>query len=338
MTLTKKEENTLKKIIIKSDNDPLNPEFPPKNPKFPATPTYKINIPGCSNVFFKDESFNPNGTHKDRMAWEIIVTYKDFLLSKKNNQINKLPQMSIITSGTAGYVIQKNLKEYNLPNLKCLVDKNLNVNIKNKLKKIGCEIYETNLSEKPFSWMEILNLTNNKEGIDITSSDALDPTTRYYDWLSYEIVNSSPDYCFIPFGTGNLYENILNVCKKEITSKTHDPRFNAKIDKLRKCNFIGCTTNNKKSKADKLYSPHLPFVHFGEQWIRFYKYAGYCGNKSEVNILEEQYLDDAIILGKKLNLSFEPSGIAGLAMFLQMKNKIPKDAKILIVNTGKTKY
>ena len=117
------------------------------------------------------------------------------------------------------------------------------------------------MSKKPFNWKEILILTQNPNGFDITSNEALDPTTRFYDWMSYETINNSPDYCFVPFGTGNLYENILNINKKEVSTQNHDPRFKGKVEILRKCNFIGATTNNPKSKADKLYSPHLPFVH-----------------------------------------------------------------------------
>lgn len=337
--LTKKEEKILQSINIRSDNDPNNPEFPASDPKFPATSTFKIKVPGFNNIWFKDESENPTGTHKDRMAWEMIVTYRDFLIAKKLGQIKKLPQLSIITSGTAGYTIQKKLRKYNLPNLKCLIDTKLDPAIKKKLKNVGCEIFETNLAIKPYSWKDILNLTDNKDGFDITSSEAFDPTTRYYDWLSYEIINSSPDYCFIPFGTGNLFENVLNVAKREISSvSNHDPRFKGNIKKLRQCNYLGATVNNPKSKADKLYSPHLPFVHFDEQWIRFYRYAAYCGKDSEVHILKEKYLNQAMELGNKLKLNFEPSGISGLGMLLQLKNKIPKNKKILIVSTGKTKY
>lgn len=336
--LTKEEAQILKSIIIASDNDPLKPEFPPENPKFPATPTYKIKVPGFSNVWFKDESYNPTGTHKDRMAWEMVVTYRDILLSKKAGQIGKLPQMSLITKGSAGFAIQKRLREYGLPPLKCLVDALLSNKVKEILRRIGCEVYETDLSKKPFSWQEILKLTHNPDGIDITSSEALDPTTRFYDWLSYEIINSSPDYCFIPFGTGNLYENVLNINKMELSRNGHDPRFKGDVHKLRRCNFIGVSVNNPRSKAEKLYSPHLPFVHFGEQWIRLYRYAAYCGEKSDVNLLREEFLDEGIALGNRLGLHFEPSGIAGLGMLLQMKETIPKNAKILVVSTGKTKY
>ncbi len=339
MVLSKKEELILNSIVVASENNPNRPEFPADDPKFPATPTYKIKVPGFSNVWLKDESHNPTGTHKDRMAWEIIVTYRDFLLAKKRGQIKgALPSMSIISSGSAAIAIQTQLRKYNLPNLKVLVDTNMESNILNVLKKIGCEIYEHDLGRKPLHWKEILTLTHNPAGFDITSSEALDPTTRFYDWLSYEIINSSPDYCFIPFGTGNLFENVLNINKKEVSTKNHDPRFKGDLETLRKCNFLGATTNNSKSKADKLYSPHLPFVHFDEQWIRLYSHAGFCGPNSNVILIREEFLEQSIKLAESQGINCEPSGIAGLALLLQMKNKIPKDKKILIVNTGKTKY
>jgi len=339
MLLSTKEEKILKSIVIASENNPNKPEFPADNPKFPATPTYKIKVPGFSNVWLKDESHNPTGTHKDRMAWEMVVTYRDFLLSKKRGQIKRpLPSLSIISSGSAAVAIQTQLRKYNLPNLKVLVDANINKNVLKSMKKIGCEIYETNLGKTPFHWKEILTLTHNKDGFDITSSEALDPTTRFYDWLSYEIINSSPEYCFIPFGTGNLYENVLNINKKEVSTKHHDPRFKGDVKILRNCNFFAATTNNPKSKADKLYSPHLPFVHYDEQWIRLYRYAGFCGPESNVFLIKEHFLDEAIGIAESQGINCEPSGVAGLGLLLQLKSKIPKNKKILIVSTGKTKY
>jgi len=337
--LNKKEEKILSSIHIASENDPTKPEFPADNPKFPATPTYRIKVHGFSNVWWKDESHNPTGTHKDRMAWEIVVTYRDFLLAKKRGQLKcTLPQMSIISSGSAAIAISKQLVKYGLPALKVLIDKRVSDALKDYLKKIGCELYITDLAKKSLSWKEILQLTNNTSGFDITSSDALDPTTRFYDWLSYEIINNSPHYCFVPFGTGNLYENILNITKKEVSTLHHDPRFKGDVEILRKCNFIGATTNNFRSCADKLYSPHLPFVHHSEQWIQLYRYAGYCGEQSNVHLVTEEYFDKALAIARENGVETEPSGIAGLALLLQMKNKISKNAKILIVNTGKTKF
>lgn len=339
MALNKKEKAILRSIIVASDNDPRRPEFPADHPKFPATPTYRITVPGFSNVWLKDESVNPTGTHKDRMAWEIIVTYRDFLLAKQRGQLKgSLSSMSIISSGSAAVAIQSQLQRYHLPNLKVLVDTSLDQLIVQTLHKLGCEVYKTDLGKKPLHWKEILALTHNSNGFDITSNEALAPTARFYDWMSYEILNSSPAYCLLPFGTGNLYENILNINKQEVTTNKHDPRFKGKVNILRQCHFLGATVNYPQSKAEKLYSPHLPFVHFDEQWIRLYRSAGYCGAKSEVYLLKEQYLDEAIQLAEKLNLTYEPSGIAGLGLLLQMRKYIPRHKKILIVNTGKVKY
>lgn len=50
MALSKNEERILKSIFVPSENDPRKPEFPPDRPKFPATPTYKIKVPGFSNI------------------------------------------------------------------------------------------------------------------------------------------------------------------------------------------------------------------------------------------------------------------------------------------------
>ena len=338
MGLTEKEEKILKSIKIASENDPHKPEFPADDPKFPATPTYEIDVPGFREVLLKDESKNPTGTHKDRMAWEMVVTYRDFLLAKKRDQTtSKLPQLSLITAGSAGIAVQAQLKKYALPNLKAVLDRNISNKIERDLKRLGCEIYKTELNLKVLDWKDVLRLTENPNGIDITSNEAPGPTTRYYDWLSYEIINSSPDYCFIPFGSGNLYENILNINKKEVSSLHHDPRFKGQVNTLRNCNFLGAISTDPFSRADKLYSPHLPYSHYDEQWIKTYRQSGFCGPESQVHVINENYLNKAMDIADDNDIEYEPSGIAGLAVMLQLEKKIPKNKRMLIVSTGKTK-
>src|SRR3990167_11250382 len=336
--LSSKEEAILRSIVVASENNPRRPEFPPDDPKFPATPTYKIEVPGFSNVWLKDESHNKTGTHKDRMAWEMIVTYKEFLKSKKIGKIDKLPILSILSSGSAALAIQTQLKKYGLPNLHVLVDSQTDPNITDNLKKVGCRIFLEDLSRKTFDWKEILRLTENEDGFDITSNEAYDPTVRFYDWLSYEIINSNADYIFVPFGTGQLYENIMNIIKKELGYKGNDPRFKGNMKVLKKTYVLGATTIYSKSKADKLYAPFLPFANYSKQWIKFYRYTGLTGEMSQVYNLEEKYLDEAIKIANEQKINCEPSGIAGLGLLLQIKDKISKDKKILIINTGKTKW
>jgi len=337
--LTKEEEKILRSIKVPSENDPHRPEFPPYNPRFPATPTFKIKVPGFSNVWLKDDSINRySGTHKDRIAWEVVVIYRNFLLAKKMGQQNgPLPRFSIISSGSAAIAIGRMLKDYDLPHLKVLVDKDLEPKILEAIKKSNCEVFVTDLSRKPLNAHEILALTKNKNGFDLTSNQGVVLEIGNYDWMSYEILNNSPDYCFIPFGTGILFSKVLEINKLEVGYAKHDPRFHGNVKVLRNCNFMGATTKNPKSKADKLYAHHLPFPRIDEDWINFYKISGFCGRRTGIYIIKERYLDEAMKIAGTQGINCELSGIAGLALMLQMRNSLPKNKKYLIVNTGKTK-
>jgi len=337
MPLNSKEEKILKLIKVPSENDPNAPEFPPDNPKFPATPTYQIEVPGFKSVWLKDESVNPTGTHKDRMAWEMVVSYKQFLLAKKRGIIDKLPNLSILSSGSAALAIQTQLKRYGLPDLHVLMDAHTDEKIIKKLKNIGCKTYMCDTTAQMLHWDSILRLTDNPDGFDITSNEAYDPTIRFYDWLSYEIINNNTDYVFIPFGTGQLYENIMNIVKRELTYHVRDPRFKGNKKILGSCSFLGAGVTNPKTKADKLYAPFLPFTNYSKQWIKYYIYAGIVGQMSSVYSLEEKFIDQALGIAEINNVQCEPSGVAGLALLLQNKDKLLKNKKMLIVNTGKTK-
>jgi hypothetical protein len=118
----------------------------------------------------------------------------------------------------------------------------------------------------------------------------------------------------------------------------HDPRLRTGIEKLRVMNLLGATVNLSTSKAYMLYSQHLPFVHYNEQWIRFYKKFGFVGNDSGVYVVSEDSLEKAFRLAKSQHLNCEHSGMAGLALLLERKGEIPEKSKILIVNTGKGKW
>lgn len=78
-------------------------------------------------------------------------------------------------------------------------------------------------------------------------------------------------------------------------------------------------------------------MHYDEQWIRLYEYSGFCGPESNVHIVKEEHIDEAMEIASAQGINCEPSGIAGLALLLQMKDRIQRDKKILIINTGKTK-
>lgn len=322
-------------ILIPSVNDPDHPEFPPKpffTPKFPASRTYQIDVPGFTNVWLKDESTNPGGTHKARMAWEVLIKSKRY----------QIKEISLISSGSAAVAIQHFFNLYGATTvLKVLVDHRMKPEVKNYLKKLGCLVYETDLSKKPLTGKEIKELTDNHTGIDITYREILDRyNDNYYDWLSYEILNENPQHCFIPFGTGDLFINVMIIAEREFNNRIfkHDPRFKGDINIISQCNFLGATTRNEQTRLDKLFSYYLPSLKDYNDYLSSLIENKRIGSSSGILELEEEHVEEALQLAQKQNIPCEPSGIAGLALLLQNRGDIPPNDKILIVNTGKTDY
>ncbi len=322
-------------ILVPSLNDPTKPEFPPKpffTPKFPASQTYQINLPGFTNVWLKDESTNPSGTHKSRMAWEVVIKAKRY----------HIKEISLISSGSAAVAIQYFFNLYGITTvLKVLVDHHMKPEIKKHLIDIGCKVYETDLSKKPLTGKEIKELTENTTGIDITYREVLDRyNDNYYDWLSYEVINENPDYCFIPFGTGDLFVNILIIAEREFNNRIfkHDPRFKGDITTVSRCSFIGATTHSPSTRLDKLFSYYLPSLKDYNDYLASLIANNRIGHASGILDVEEEYIEEALNIAQSQHIKCEPSGIAGLALLLQNKNDTPPDAKILIVNTGRTDY
>lgn len=322
-------------LYVPSLNDPSKPEFPPRpfyEPRFPASATFQIEVPGFSNVWLKDESTNPTGTHKARMAWEVLIKAKRY----------NIKEVSIISSGSAAAAIQHffNLFKVNT-RLKVLMDYRISAGIKESLRQMGCEVYETDLSTQSLTGKEIKELTNNKEGIDITYREILDRyNDNYYDWLSYEVMNENPAYCFVPFGTGDLFINILIIAEREFNNSIykHDPRFLGDIQKIRACHFMGATTRDANSRMDKLFSYYLPSLDDYQFYINSLIQNQRIGNLSGILDVDESFVSEALEIATRHKIRCEPSGVAGLALLLQMRDELPRDEKMLIINTGSTVY
>ena len=308
-------------------------------PSFPVTSTKKVSVDYFTNVWVKDESTQETGTHKDRMAWEIVMVYRDILKLKERGLDDlPLPQFSIISAGSAALAIQTQLREYGLPNLKILVDNTTNSIILDYLENLGCQIYKTDLGQKVLMSTDILMLTDNLEGFDITSNKALDPNIIFYDWLAYEVLNENPDYVFVPYGTGHLYENILNISKNIIQGRNIDSVYSGNKNILSRCHFIGATTDDAETLAVKLYAPFRPFSTSSLDWIKLFIRRGFCGKNSKISEVSEEFIKKGNELMTKLGINAEYSASAGLGLLYQLKEKIPKDSKILIINQGKAQF
>ena len=327
-------------IVIPSHNDPERPEFPPFSPRFPATPIKQVRIPELDrDVIFKDESHNFTGSHKDRMAWEIIVYYKALIqdILAPHSRSLSLPSASIISNGSAAVAIQVMLRCYGLPGLKVLVDEKTDERIVQKLLGVGCEVFEHDLSDRQLESADVLELTENVDGFDVTARNLVDPTRRtYYDWLAYEIFNCGAKHIFIPVGTGDLFVNILTVLRDELMGVANDRRLAGGIEMIEGLELYGATSDDWKTKMDKLYATHRPTLDEARRVVTEVREAGHCGNNTNVYNVNETIVAKALSIAKTNGISCDESGIAGLSLLLQKSNEleIPHDEEILIVNTG----
>ena len=353
------------------------PEFPSNHPSFPSTPTILLPIYSIIDpiilqktefsdftknilktigenknihlmehtMWLKDESINPTGTHKDRMAWEIYLWYENEIIkqiSRPNGKI-ALKSLSLISSGNAAYAIQDILSKKGLPNLRVLMDTDTSKEVINRLQKKDCKIYQCELDNVEFSSREILERTDNENGLDITYGQEFDTSKSiYYDWLSYEVLNQNPNWVFIPYGTGDLFNNIISTNGREMDKKVASKRFFGNKQILSKCNFMGAGNNRKSSKMKMLYSAFQNKRIDGiSSEIENSIEKKHCGNSSGIVIVEEKYLESAMEIAGYFNLNFEASAISGLGLFLQLsvnnKIKIKDDEKIIFINTGKCK-
>ena len=326
-------------IIEVSQNDPDLPEFPPLSPKFPATPTYPLQIDENRTIYIKDESYNPTGSHKDRMAWELVLYYKNTLIpealtTQPKNGLYKLKAMSMLSAGTAALAVQHFLRFYGLPNLHVLMDKK-NTAPRDWLERLGCQITLCDLDQEELKQEDIKRLTNNSDGIDVTWRDETDPDRmRYYDWLSFEIINEKPKHVFVPVGTGDLFHNILKICEYSLHHPDRRRNLDVTEEDIRSLNIYGVTTSQKNSIMTKLYAAFRPHFKTIRDDLENMKQNNICGSRSNLYEIDDHLIGEAqqLVKGK---ITTEPSGIAGLAYFLQIKDEIPREEKVLIVNTGR---
>jgi len=346
--LTQKEFNSLALLEFarKSHSDayPTKPEFPAWKPKFPATPTRRLKLPGFENIklLVKDESLNPTGTHKDRMAWETVVLENTILRHKAAGKIAKVPQQSIISSGNTAVAIGEIRRRFGLPPVKVLVDNSMQQQTIERIENHNVRVYATNLhSGALLNSDDILRLTRNRNGIDLTRGRyALELSKSYYDWMSFEILNQRPGIVIVPYGTGQLFDNISEHYEQQIKAIKADPRLFAQRMREGGMHLVGVSAP-LESIADKLASPLIPestkreFLQQKRNIVTQKISAGVLGELSRIEELEDKWFFEASRIALEHKITAEPSALAGIAWLLKHKKLIPKGARVLIVNTGR---
>ena len=276
----------------------------------------KIAYAEFSDLWIKDESGNPSGTHKDRLALNVLELYLKWISIRGLNE--DLPKFSLISAGNAAIAIGSILKENGLPNLKVLIDRRMDAQKIELLQSKGCDVFLTDLFSKSFSVEDILRLTKNQNGIDLTSYCNLSDLNKTYNHLAEKILARDPDVIISPYGTGGLFSAICNAvwerCEK-LFSKVDI--FESKPS-FAPCSVIG-VTSFKNSKADKIHASFSPFDNNNNR-LSFFKSIGILERKSEICCIEDSFINEAIDVIRLNEIRCEPSGAAGLAYLIKYKN------------------
>lgn len=337
-------ERWAEEIPVFSENDPDNPEWK-------ITPCSPIDLtPDGGTVYIKDESKNPTGTIKDRPAWELVTLYRDLgkmlWLKKRENILNgnvghlTIPRLSIITAGNVGSAVSHAFQKYGLPPINLLVDSNISRKRLDALKELYANIFLFDLNGKELSSKEIREITENKDGVDITSVMSIRPQQIFYDWHVHEVFNESPDQIYVPYGSGRLFENYLSwqeISARNFVSGRKDPRLKVPVWRIANIDIMGAEPGALDSVACKLTKRYNPFRLFDDSDIRALGLFSFSGENSGVHKVSEERIKQAyeILTGK--GVEAEHSSAAATALYLDRweKGLVNHGDKVVIVNTGK---
>jgi hypothetical protein len=328
--------------IPKNRDDPKLPIFPPNSPRYPATPSRRLER-NKYILIIKYESYNSTGSHKDRWAWEKLLSYRKSI----QNEIDNLPKsggsveirpFSMISAGSAAFALQSLFRLYDLPPLRVVMDaERTDAAVRAKLESVGAKIFLTDLDERELSEADILSITDNKFGKDITTRDANTPENEmFYDWLVCEILTQKPTYIFVPFGTGDLFVNIITFIEAEARKKQRSKRLVDAAEDIRGIHVLGATAKERTTLMDKLYAKHRPPEEAIHAKVRALVASEVLGAKSGVFPITDKVADQGLRFAQANGLNTELSGIAGLGLLFEQERQLglkPED-RVVVVNTG----
>lgn len=334
---------------------PAYSEADPKKPEWMATPVKELDLTkrGFGLVYVKneaDKASNPTGTIKDRAAWEMATIYRDFAradylkirggtLQKGDLERQVIPRLSLITAGNEGRAIAECFAKYNLPPPKLIVGSDVKKSILDELKKLRADIYVVDLSQQ-LSPEKIKALTDNIDGIDITSVRSIEPQSIFYDWHVHEVFNEGPDQIYAPYGSGRLVENYLTWQERSLRNDSEgrkDPRLRVAVDRVISMDVFGAEPEVYPSMADKLAAPFKPFLIFNDEDMRALVKLSFTGQRTSRQPVSEEYIREAHKIFTEEGIEAEPSAAAGLALYMHRfeQGLVDRRSKVMVVNTGK---
>lgn len=331
-----------------ADGIPVFSEDNPHSPEWRASPVIPLEVESHL-VYIKNEAdmqSNPTGTFKDRMAWEMTAVYRDYArgLWLKRGAINgdlprEVPRLTLLSAGNAGASLAYFFAKYQLPPPKILIPSSTPQERIAKLQSLHADVYMVDTERKSLTAQEIKQLTNNEQGVDLTSVKILQPELVFYDWHVHESFGENPDEIYVPYGSGRLMENYLAWQEKTMRNDSgkKDPRLNAPVHQVISLNIFGVQPEKQDSCADHLTTAYNPFTLFDDHDISALVHLAWTGKNTGIYPVRGEYIKEAYRTLTQHEIETSYSGAASLGLFLQRwdEGNINPRKRSLIINTGK---
>jgi hypothetical protein len=281
------------------------------------------------NVKVCYEGNNLTGTHKDRLS---MFTLKNYYIPLIENQLKDpneefvlLPVISTLSSGSGIYSLSTYCDIFGLPQPHSIVDSHIDKSYLYELCTNRSAFYPMSLNSF-IETTQVQTVTENPGGFDLINAEEINgnPMSEAYEELARTVLNENPDFVFVPFGSGSLFNTLL----------TYAEGYDHKVS------IIAVKSAQEQSALSKL--DHLGTEHPAQSFKDDYANTG--DYTDVIGITDYEFLD-AQIKYDEVRLPTEPSGSASLAGYMQIKQTLNGEGqpiisdrdKVIVVNTGKCK-
>jgi threonine dehydratase len=305
---------------------------------------------GISNLFIKDETFNPTHTFKDRLAFEMLapiikriqnnepfvkttfgsISYGNTILSLGYfcKQLNDALGQEVVSA--VGFIPKKLYKKVLGPDTsEAYLDASRLLNLVHK----NCKLVNINLDEKIFREADLEKLARDNDACLENYVDVTEGLNRpAYVNIIREVVESQmkspPDYVIVPFGAGILCNEILDYI--------YDNNLKTKV--------IPVSSGNPETIATMLYGPIWVDTNSlsstGKGLTKHDAKDKKGRDRKPYNVYQvyDGEIKNALKTLFEIGVSCEPSGASGFAILQRLKQIAPEfDStrdKVLVINTG----
>lgn len=308
----------------------------PGEDHFNTTPLTKLNLhgEGLGEIFFKEAETSHSLNNVEQLA----LMYREFArvlwmktqVRPEGVETVPVPRVSLILEDESGAELAEYFRKHNLPAPKFIISSGADQAMIDRLSHARAEIFQIDLGKKKLTTPEILKLTNNVKGVDITSALSEESHNFSYDDFVHEIFNAKPARIYVPMDSGRLRDNLLywqgQVVSNEEVHET-DRRFRASLLSAIRMHVCAGKTESDESNAI------TPFINFSASDIKSIKDFHDTGSHSGTRNVDEDVLDRAVEILEKHGFDMKRSDAAGLALYMMdiESGDLGKNERVMVV-------